>query len=213
MKSFLQYYNLIASQQTNIQNMSTSVFARPSGNVSIHALALAVKTWTGSQIERIDMVETPVGAFYCFVHFASEMTASALGILQFQQVSVPANGGFVTIGLNKSGGYNPDSPDAISHIIYTGREIYCVNRDDWSAYVWSELEEMWAPTDISMAAAHVPDMPSSFIGDTITNFFTQIIPTTPAQPTPTTLPFAPEKKKKRFNKSYAEQELVRQLFV
>jgi hypothetical protein len=194
--------------------MSTSIFARPSGNVSIHALALAVRLWTGRKIVRIDTVETPTGAFYCFVHFVQELSSECESILRIQQMNVPANGGgFVTIGLNKSGGYNPHSPDAISHIIYTDHGIYCVNRDNWAAHSWSEMEEMWVPTDISIIAMYIPDMPSSSMSDTISKFFTQIIPTTPVQPIPTTLPFAPEKKKKRFNKSYAEQELVRQLFV
>lgn len=196
----------------------SSVFARPSGNVSIHALAYAVSTWMGTPVYRIDTVETPLGAFYCFVHFSQEMSHDAKDILQTQQVNIPANGGFVTIGLNTSGGYNPASPDSISHIVYTTNGIFCVNRADWQGYMWSEMEESWVPSDIAIVAEYIPDMPVATITETIINFFTTItlnsVPSTP-EPTPITLPFGPEKKKKtkRYIKSYEEHELARQLFV
>ena len=200
--------------------MATSVFARPSGNVSIHAIALAVSTWTGTPVTRIDTVETPLGAFYCFVHFSQELSAAASDILRIQQVTVPANDGWVTIGLNTSGGYNPASPDSISHIVYTTNGIFCVNRADWVGYMWSELEEMWVPSDIAIFAEHVPNMPTNTITETIINFFTtitripEIAPSTP-EPTPDELPDAPGKNKKvkRFMKTYEEYELARQLFV
>ena len=194
--------------------MSLSVFARPTGNVTIHALALAVRTWTGTQVDRIDTVETPAGAFYCFVHFVQQLSYAAEDILKIQQVTIPAIGGFVTIGLNTSGGYNPNSPDAISHIIYMDSGIFCVNRGDWSTYIWSEMEAMWVQSDIALVAAFVPDMPCGSIADTIIKLFTTLMPSTPA-PTPVTLSFAPKKNKKskRYIKTSEEHELARQLFV
>jgi hypothetical protein len=171
----------------------------------------------GASVYRIDTVETPFGAFYCFVHFSQAMSVSAKDILQSQQVTIPANGGWVTIGQNTSGGYNPASPDSISHIIYTANEIFCVNRSDWQAYMWSEMEESWVPSDIAIIAEYIPDMPVTTISETIINFITTIatlIPPSPA-PTPITIPDCPTKKKKskRYVKSYEEYELARQLFV
>jgi hypothetical protein len=201
--------------------MATSVFARPSGNVSIHMIAYAVSKWMGSPVYRIDTVETPLRAFYCFVHLSQEMSAAASDILRTQQVHVPANDGWVTIGLNTSGGYNPASPDSISHIVYTADGIFCVNRADWQAYMWSEMEETWVPSDIALIATHIPDMPANTINDSIIKIFTTTIniltsfmPSTP-EPTPVELPVVPEKKKKfkRYIKTNEEYELARQLFV
>ena len=201
--------------------MATSVFARPSGNVSIHAIAHAVSTWTGTPVHRIDTVETPLVAFYCFVHFSQELSAAASDILKTQQVHVPANNGWVTIGLNTSGGYNPASPDSIAHVVFTNNGIFCVNRADWVGYMWSELEEMWVPSDTAIFAEHIPDMPAATINESIIKIFTTTItmltsftPSTP-EPTHVALPDAPEKKKKmkRYFKTYEEYELARQLFV
>jgi hypothetical protein len=181
----------------------SSVFARPTGNVTIQALAHAVSNWTGTPVQRIDMVETPIGAVYTFVHFTREISEAAIGILCEQQVTVTAGDGFVTIGLNTSNGYNSDSPDAISHIVYADNEIYCVNRTDWSTYMWSSMEEAWVPTDISMVAAYLPNMPCVKISDQVSSFIASFRP-----------PAAPEKKKKkRYIKTHAEKEIVRQLFV
>jgi hypothetical protein len=194
--------------------MSLSVFARPTGKVTIHALAHAVQNWTGTQVERIDTVETPAGAFYCFVHFSQQLSYAADDILKIQQVTIPAVGGFVTIGLNNSGGYNPNSPDTISHIIYMDNGIFCVNRGDWSTYIWSEMEAMWVQSDIALVSAFVPDMPRESISETIVKIFNVLMPSTPA-PTPVTLPFGPEKikKYKRYTKTAEERDLVCQLFA
>lgn len=184
--TILYYYNsshqsikpLIQIDQTtnHIRKMTFSVFARPSSrDMSLHAIAAAIQTWAGKQVSRIDCVDAVNGAFYCFVHFDSDEMQLVAEILAQQQVHVPAIGGWVTIGQNKSGGYDPKSPDRISHLIFANDETYFVYRENWACYMWSAFEESWAPCDIVPVAAYVPDMPATELSQTIFNFINVIV--------------------------------------
>jgi hypothetical protein len=143
--------------------------------MSLHTIVAALQTWAGKQVSRIDCVDAVNGAFYCFVHFDSDEMQAVADILAQQQVHVPAIGGWVTIGQNKSGGYDPNSPDRISHMIFAGNETYFVYRENWTSYVWSAFEESWAPCDILLVAAYVPNMPATELSESISKFINVIV--------------------------------------
>jgi len=191
----------------------SSVFVRPSSrDVSMHAIAFSVRNWVGAPITRMDIVDSASGAFYCFVHFACELPKSANDILRTQQVTVPAVGGWIVIGQNKSSGYDSQTPDCVSHMVYTETDIFFVYREGWATYVWSPLEENWVQSDIAVVASYIPDMPETSITESIVTIITDLFnELTLEDPKPPAI--KPKQQKKRYFKTTEESELVRQLFV
>jgi len=155
--------------------MSFSVFVRPSSRADVdgHAIAAALQSWTGKQVFRIDFVDAANGAFYCFAHFnaSCEEMQAVTSILGQQQVILhTANEGWIIVGQNKSGGYDPTSPDRTSHLIFAEGETFFVYRENWVCFMWCDFEESWVPSDIMLVASHVPNMPETELSANITKF-------------------------------------------
>jgi hypothetical protein len=160
----------------------------------------------------MDVVESAIGALFCFVHLSSELSEDTIAVLRQKQVNIPTDtfGNWITIGLNTSSGHDSTSPDAVSHMIFAYGETFFVYREDWSTYIWSNMEQTWVPSDIAIVSAYVPNMPVGEISDNIIPLFNII--NTPTATLPSDQE-RPSKRRKRFFKTTEEHEICRRLFV